>query len=228
MKSLVEECVNANKITSVLDTSIAEGYPYADVLEMGMSWITITDNNQSLAEEISKSLALRAWEKREDLNKPVHSIKEALEIATKKYVGPKPKGTENYVPNDGSALQESVKTNHSHLGPMVLMDVGDNIGGGSTADSTHIIKKAKEMKIEGYLQSIYDPESVEICVKAGEGKEITIDVGGKTDDMHGDPIKITGIVKKFMMENMKNIDQIMEDLDFLMMEKELDLIQTMV
>ena len=163
---------------------------------MGMSWITITDNNLSLAKEISKDLALKAWEKREELNKPVHTIKEALDLATKKYVGPKPKGTENYVPNDGSALQESVKTNHSHLGPIVLMDVGDNIGGGSTADSTHILKEAKEMKIKSFLQSIYDPESVAICVNAGEGEEITIDVGGKTDDMHGEPVSITGKIKK--------------------------------
>ena len=196
MKSIVEECINANEITNVLDTSVAEGYPYADVLEMGMSWITITDNNLSLAKEISKDLALKAWEKREELNKPVHSIKEALDLATKKYVGPKPKGTENYVPNDGSALEEPVKTNHSHLGPIVLMDVGDNIGGGSTADSTHILKEAKEMKIKSFLQSIYDPESVAICVNAGEGEEITIDVGGKTDDMHGEPVRITGKIKK--------------------------------
>ena len=46
MKSLVDEYVEADENNDeVLDTSIVEGYPYADVEEMGMSWITITDNN---------------------------------------------------------------------------------------------------------------------------------------------------------------------------------------
>ena len=197
MKSLVDECVQADENNDkVLDTSIVEGYPYADVEQMGMSWITITDNNLELAEKISKDLAHSAWEKREELNRSVPSIKEALEEAQKIYVGPKPEGAENYVPSDGSALQEAEKTEHSHLGPVVLMDVGDNIGGGSTADSTHILKVAQEMKIDGYLQTLYDPESVELCVNAGEGAEVTIDVGGKTDNMHGEPITITGTVKR--------------------------------
>ena len=197
MKSLVDECVEADENNDeVLDTSIVEGYPYADVEEMGMSWITITDNNSELAEKISKDLAYKAWDKRGDLNRPVPSIREALVEAQKIYVGPKPEGTENYVPSDGSALQEPEKTEHSHLGPVVLMDAGDNVGGGSTADSTHILKVAHEMKIEGFLQTLYDPESVKTCVNAGEGAEVTIDVGGKTDNMHGEPITITGTVKK--------------------------------
>jgi microcystin degradation protein MlrC len=195
MKSLVDECVEADENNDeVLDTSIVEGYPYADVEQMGMSWITITDNNSKLAEKISKDLAYKAWDKREDLNRSVPSIREALKEAQNIYVGPKPEGEENYVPTDGSALQEAEKTEHSHLGPVVLMDAGDNIGGGSTADSTHILKVAQEMKIDGFLQTLYDPESVEVCVNAGEGAEVTIDVGGKTDNMHGEPITITGTV----------------------------------
>jgi microcystin degradation protein MlrC len=74
------------------------------------------------------------------------------------------------------------------------MDVGDNIGGGSSADSTHILKVAQEMGIERYLQSLYDPESVEACVDAGVGAELALDVGGKTDDMHGEPIHVVGTV----------------------------------
>jgi len=194
MLSLVDECVAANEIENVLDTSIAEGYPYADVEEMGMSWITITDGDAELAEKTSKDLAARAWTRRVDLNKPVASIPDALKQAEELYVGPKPEGIENFLPADGSALAETEKSEHSHLGPIVLMDVGDNIGGGSSADSTHILKVAKEMGVTGYLQSLYDPESVEACVTAGTGAELALDVGGKTDDMHGEPVHIVGTV----------------------------------
>jgi microcystin degradation protein MlrC len=194
MKGLVDDCVAANEIPNVLDTSIAEGYPYADVEEMGMSWITITDGDAELAETVSKDMAAKAWAKRFDLNKPVPSIEEALTQANERYVGPKPDGVQNFLPEDGSALAEAEPSEHSHLGPIVLMDVGDNIGGGSSADSTHILKVAQEMGIEGFLQSLYDPDSVKACVDAGIGAELALDVGGKTDDMHGEPVHVVGTV----------------------------------
>ena len=194
MKSLVDDCFEANERDGILDTSIAEGYPYADVVEMGMSWIAISDGDAKSAEETAKWMAARAWEKRADLNMPVASIEEALTQARERYVGPKPEGAENFLPDDGSALAEAGPSEHSHLGPIVLMDVGDNIGGGSSADSTHIMKVAREMGVEGYLQSLYDPEAVQACVAAGVGTAISLDVGGKTDDMHGDPIPVTGTV----------------------------------
>ena len=194
MKSLVDDCVLANEREGILDTSISEGYPYADVEEMGMSWIAISDGNAESAEETAKWMAARAWEKRVDLNRPVPGIEEALKMAEERYVGPKPDGVENFLPADGSALAENAPSDHSHLGPIVLMDVGDNIGGGSSADSTHILKVAMEMGVEGYLQSIYDPEAVEALVAAGVGAEMSLDVGGKTDDMHGRPVRMVGTV----------------------------------
>lgn len=195
MKGLVDECVEANEIPGVLDTSISEGYPYSDVEEMGMSWITITDGDAELAEKTSKDLAASAWKKRVDLNRSVASIEEALTQAQEKYVGPKPKGEENFVPDDGSALEEAAPSDHSHLGPIVLMDVGDNIGGGSSADSTHILKVAMEIGVDGYLQSLYDPEAVQACIAAGVDAELALDVGGHTDDMHGEPIHVVGTVE---------------------------------
>ncbi|MDP7484559.1 MAG: M81 family metallopeptidase [Dehalococcoidia bacterium] len=195
MKGLVDECVEANEIAGVLDTSISEGYPYSDVDEMGMSWIAITDGDAGLAEKTARDMAAIAWTKRVDLNRPVASIEEALTQAQARYVGPKPDGAENFVPDDGSALAEAEPSEHSHLGPIVLMDVGDNIGGGSSADSTHILKVAKEMGVDGYLQSLYDPEAVEACVAAGVGAELALDVGGHTDDMHGEPIHVVGTVE---------------------------------
>ncbi len=195
MKGLVDECVEANEIAGVLDTSISEGYPYSDVDEMGMSWIAITDGDAGLAEKTARDMAAIAWTKRVDLNRPVASIEEALTQAQARYVGPKPYGAENFVPDDGSALAEAEPSEHSHLGPFVLMEVGDNIGGGSSADSTHILKVAKEMGVDGYLQSLYDPEAVEACVAAGVGAELALDVGGHTDDMHGEPIHVVGTVE---------------------------------
>jgi microcystin degradation protein MlrC len=196
MKGLVDNALAANERPGILDTSVAEGYPYADVEEMGMSFIAIGDDDLAAARSASRWMAARAWDQRVELNVPVPSVVEALTMAEERYVGPKPEGVTNFVPADGSALSAPVAdSDHSHLGPIVLMDVGDNIGGGSSADSTFILAQAKQMGVRGLLLSLYDPEAVEACVAAGIGAEVTFEVGGKTDSMHGEPVLVTGVVR---------------------------------
>jgi len=75
------------------------------------------------------------------------------------------------------------------------MDVGDNIGGGSSADSTILLAEAKRLGIRSYLTSLYDPEAVAACVASGVGTTVTLRVGGKTDHFHGDPVEVTGRVR---------------------------------
>ena len=75
------------------------------------------------------------------------------------------------------------------------MDVGDKIGAGSSADSTHILAEAQRLGIEGYLQTLYDPASVQECIEAGVGSDVSLKVGGKTDHLHGSPISIGGKVR---------------------------------
>ena len=79
--------------------------------------------------------------------------------------------------------------------PVVLMDVGDNIGGGSAADSTILLEAAQRLGVRSYLQTLYDPEVVAACVAAGVGATVTLAVGGKTDTMHGKPVTVTGRVR---------------------------------
>ncbi len=196
MKGLVDDALAANERPGILDTSVAEGYPYADVEEMGMSFIAIADGDMSLARDAAYWMAGRAWGQRVELNVPVPGIVEALTMAEERYVGPKPEGVTNFVPADGSALAAPVAdSDHSHLGPIVLMDVGDNIGGGSSADSTFILAQAKQMGVKGLLQSLYDPEAIAACLAAGIGTEVTLELGGKTDEMHGEPVRVTGTVR---------------------------------
>jgi microcystin degradation protein MlrC len=196
MKTLVDDAVEANRRPKVLDTSVAEGYPYSDVREMGMSFIAVADGDIGAAREAAQWMARRAWEHRAALNEEQPGIVEALKMADARYVGPKPLGVINPVPTDGSSLAPAPKnTDHARLGPVVLMDVGDNIGGGSSADSTFILAEAKRMGIKGLLQSLYDPAAVKACVAAGTGGEVTLDVGAKTDDMHGKPVRVTGKVR---------------------------------
>lgn len=195
MKSWVAQCVAANDTDGILDTSIAEGYPYADVHEMGMSWVAIADNNPELAKATAEKLAQQAWNEREKLVVDIPTIDQALDQALNDYVGPRDIGDADEVPTDGTALTMPTDSSETRLGPIVLMDVGDNIGGGSAADSTHILKRAVERNISSFLQTLYDPESVQQCITAGIGATVDLAVGGKTDQLHGDPVQVTATVK---------------------------------
>ena len=73
-------------------------------------------------------------------------------------------------------------------GPIVLMDAGDNIGAGSSADSTVLLAAAQRLGVRRYFQTLYDPEAVGACIEEGVGPTITLAVGGKTDELHGKPV----------------------------------------
>ncbi len=172
MKSLVEDSLQAQSEPGILSTSVAEGYPYADVEEMGMSFLAIADGDPDLARARAGWMADRAWERRAEMNVHVPSVREALETAVAHF---------DANPSDG---------------PVALMDVGDNIGGGSSADSTHILAEAQRMGVRNFLQTLYDPEAVRECVAAGVGGAVKLPVGAKTDDMHGRPVRVEGRVTR--------------------------------
>jgi microcystin degradation protein MlrC len=166
MKRIVEGIPEVLARPGMLSASVAEGYPYADVEEMGMAFLAIHDGDPSAARQAARYLADLAWERRVALQGDVPSVTEALQYA--------------------DAAPE---------GPIVLMDVGDNIGGGSSADSTYLLAEAKRLGIRSFLQTLYDPEAVIACEAAGVGTQITLPVGGKTDDLHGSPVTVTGTVR---------------------------------
>jgi len=167
MKSILSESRKLYSDRDVLSVSVAEGYPYSDIKKMGMSFTVITNDNQEKAKNYSKKIAKFAWSKRFEMDSKAPSIEQGL--------------------------KEAVSTIEK---PVVLMDSGDNIGAGSSADSTHILHKARELGISGILQTIYDPEAVEKCMNK-LGSIITLSVGGKSDKLHGDPIEITGKVTSY-------------------------------
>lgn len=164
MRDLVALAAAAESRPGVLSVSIAEGFPYADVDEMGMTFLAVTDGDSLLAAEITRGLARAAWAVRSELNGEGMSI-------------------------DAALLHAAQSERH----PVVLLDVGDNVGGGSPADSTHVLAAAQRLGI-GVCQTLCDPESVGQCQVAGIGATVELRVGGKTDDLHGAPVPVRGVV----------------------------------
>ena len=86
----------------VLAASLAESYQYADVYEMGPSFVVVTDGDLELATSEAQRLSDLLWNSRDQLGFDLPDAAEAVE----------------------RALQ-------SDRTPVVLVEMGDNIGGGS-------------------------------------------------------------------------------------------------
>jgi len=152
--------------SEVLAASVVGGYQYADVPWMGPAVVVVTDNNPKLAEKEANRLADMLWDSREK--------------------------TRLNLPNPAQAVQKAME----HQGrPVVLIDQGDNIGGGSTGDSTFLLEELIKQGAEGFVVVIYDEQGYEVAEKAGVGNDFSFDVGGKMDSQHGKPVLINGHVR---------------------------------
>ncbi|HSI78561.1 MAG TPA: M81 family metallopeptidase [Lunatimonas sp.] len=152
--------------SEILAASVVGGYQYADVPWMGPAVIVVTDNNPKLAEREANRLAGMMWESRER--------------------------TRLNLPNPAQAVQMAME----HQGrPVVLIDQGDNIGGGSTGDSTFLLEELINQGASGFVVVIFDPQGYQLAEKAGVGDDFSFDVGGKMDAQHGKPVPITGHVR---------------------------------
>jgi microcystin degradation protein MlrC len=79
-------------------------------------------------------------------------------------------------------------------GPVVLADTQDNPGGGGHGDTTGLLAELIRQDAQGaVLAPMNDAEAAAACHAAGEGAEITLDLGGKSD---GAPLRVTAMVEK--------------------------------
>lgn len=150
----------------ILGVSVPVGYQYSDVPQMGPSVVVVTDGDRQLAQAEADRLGAMMWEHRKVMHLDLPDAAEAVAMALKE-----PKM------------------------PVVLVEMGDNIGGGSAGDSTAILSELVRQEARGYVSAMFDREAVLHAVEAGIGGEFDHLVGGKSDDLHGDPVRIEGKVK---------------------------------
>lgn len=124
----------ANKLAQqegVVSLSILLGFPYADVEEMGTSIIVVTNNDPALALSVGKSLEQYIIEHREQYVGEKFTVKQAIQQAL--------------------PLEK----------PVLFLDMGDNIGGGSPGNNTCILEGLLEEPSLKYFVCIYDPQAVQ-------------------------------------------------------------------
>lgn len=166
MAELYAELERIEEQPGIASVSLLPGYIYADVPFMGVSVVVVGNGDSAIAEGAAASFATTIYERREALNAGLPSVEEAVAVAV--------------------ATQ----------GTVCLMDSGDNIGGGGPGDSTILFAALRESGAQRICAVLYDPEAVKVCGRAGEGSQVNLAVGAKTDHEHGQPVAIEGTVTR--------------------------------
>lgn len=167
MKELMDATRRQEKEPGVLSSSLFSVQPWMDIPEMGWCTVVVTDGDRALADRLARELAEMAWGQREEYIQPCPTYVEALDTAFA-----------------------------SDLRPVVISDLAD-LGGGGTGDSTWYLKEllARNPTEPCYLTMV-DPDSAQRMVKAGEGAEISLMLGGKQDNIYSTPVAVSGRVQR--------------------------------
>ena len=165
MKGLMAAARGIERRTGILSASVMGGFYYADAPPMGPSVIAVADGDRELARSVAEELADRMWEVRKDLY--VACVSPAV------------------------AVKQAIQAKE---GPVVLVDLGDNIGGGSAGDGTVILDEIIKQHAADAVVVLFAPSAVKECQRLGIGSRFSGKVGGMVDRMHGVPVEVSGIV----------------------------------
>ncbi|MBN1934662.1 MAG: M81 family metallopeptidase [Anaerolineae bacterium] len=169
MKTMIERVEALEQEPGILSASLMNGHCWADVPDVGVISVVVTDGDPARAQREADRLAAEFWALRHEFGVGVESygVREAV----------------------GRALAASEST-------VFLSDSGDNPGAGGATDVPVLLQALIEQGAKSVLfASIWDAEAVRACMQAGVGQTVTLSVGGKIDTRHGTPLQVTGRVR---------------------------------
>ncbi|WP_305987298.1 M81 family metallopeptidase [Roseibium sp. MMSF_3544] len=163
MRDFVRRMSDLEAQPGLLSVSLAHGFPWADVADVGTRTLVIADDDAELAQKTAEMLGQEFFELRYE------------------------------VTNDFSTLENALDEAAAFLnGPVVLADMGDNSGGGAPGDSTFVLHALLRQRLTHVATGIYwDPVAVRICQDAGTGATLRLRLGGKIGPDSGDPIDLS-------------------------------------
>lgn len=165
MRDVMSLLAEAERRSGILLGSIAAGFPYADVPQLGMSVLAYGREPQEV-NAVADGLAEAIWSRRDAFVPHLLSVAEAVATAMA-----------------------------AARGPVILVDVADNVGGGSPGDGTVVLEALLTARPRSAALVLWDPDAVATATECGTGSRFREMVGGKADRMHGSPVKLEGKVE---------------------------------
>jgi len=151
----------------VLDVSPYPMQPWLDVAEGGWAVVVHTNNDAALARSLALEMANKAWALRDQF----------------------------WASERVAAAAAVRQADQADEGLIILSDTGDSVYGGAPGDSTCILQAllAQPPSSLAYLPMV-DPAALDAAIKAGVGANVTLDLGGKLDNVFSQPVRVTGSV----------------------------------
>jgi microcystin degradation protein MlrC len=147
--------------------SVAFGFAYADVPDVGATVLVVTNNDQKLADQIADDMSDYIWRRRHEFaGKRLPKTKEGVAFAI--------------------AASREGKT------PVVIADHSDRTGG-----STHILEELMKQGAKNFcIATLRDERALE-KIEAGfkQGQAVEIELGGYSDEFAGNPVRLEAVIE---------------------------------
>ena len=167
MQSILPRLHEIEEEPGVLTATLSCGFPFADIRDAGTSVIVVADGSLGLARARAETFGDYVFSRREEFNCELTPVDEVI-----RYV------------------REEAR------GPVVLADGSDNPGGGAPCDGTAILRELVDSEVQGAVVGVLcDPMTVAQAHQAGVGRTIGAVIGGKVDEMHGEPMHAKAYVR---------------------------------
>lgn len=186
MKDIMDRAIAAEASGEVLNASVFGGWPLADIPHVGVHSVIVCDRAMvGAGEALTDELTTEVWKRRDDFFFAVEPVEDSIARA-------------------------KIMTE----GPIVLADHGDVAGSGGSTDVPVVLAEVIRQGLTNICAGpFWDPETVQRLLAAGEGAEVSVELGGKVDfpniGVMGTPLTLTGKVKaitdgKFVVTSPKN------------------------
>ncbi len=160
MRGLIERAEARALAVGAERVTLLPGFPYSDVARCGFGVLTV-----ATAAKAQAALAT------------VAETMADVELHLPDFVVRRPDARSAV--NDAAARM---------VGPVILADVADNVGGGSPGDGTALLAELVQQRVSGAVVIIADASAAEAARAAGPGSTLTLTIGGKSDRLHGAPV----------------------------------------
>lgn len=170
MLEALEQAAELTAAADVHSVSVLAGFAKADMPDAGPSVVIVSDRADSTAALKADRLVAHIWRTRDVRTVDLQSTAAAIALARA----------------EGRPGQ-----------PVVIADFADNPGGGGYGDSTRLLRALIDSGLQNVAYgALYDPESADICHRAGEGEVVPLALGGKVDPKFGPPVDVHAKILK--------------------------------
>jgi microcystin degradation protein MlrC len=162
-KEIMERARIWEERTRDVYVSVAFGFAYADVPDVGATVMVVANGDQALADRIAQDMSDYIWLVRE-------------EFAGKK------------LPKTREGVAEAVAAAKAGKRPVVVADHSDRTG-----NSTHILEELIRQRARNFcIATISDERTLEQLKGRQTGEKVSVSIGGWADQYAGRPVTIEG------------------------------------